>query len=480
MNNKIISFLVWVTCTALGVRGASDPDLWWHLATGRLIATTGAIPRVDPFSWTHLGQPWVAHEWLTDWLMYQVYALAGLPGLMLFYGLVIGAAYWLMYQIAARYSVPLALAVTAWAGVVGIPAWGPRPQMFNLLFLALFIYILTDWMEKPEEYSPFVLTLLMVLWVNMHGGFVLGIVVVFIYLAAAYLYHGSQARNLAAAACLLMLAPAANPQGLKIYVYPFLTLGSEIMQSTILEWSSPNFHLVDYQVFPILIGMGVLAFIYSPNKPLVHEWLLFAGAAAAGLLSVRNIPLFTIVAIPIIVKYVRLALNDRFARKTARMPGEWQIAAVALVLFIAGWHIETVLHANRSPNHVPSQAVDYLEQMNLARRVFNEYQFGGYLVWRGLPVYIDGRADLYGDHLVEYLELSNGRDPLWRERFDQYGLNVALLYPDSPLANILLTSRQWVTLYQDDQAMVLGRVHQVTVNDGNIEWVWPGIFGGGR
>ena len=228
-------------------------------------------------------------------------------------------------------------------------------------------------------------------------------------------------------------------------------------RNNILEWFSPNFHLVDYQVFAVMVLAGLVSFVYSPVKPDVGEWVLFVGAAAAGLLSVRNIPLFALVAIVVMTPYAARC----FARKPIQ-PIPTRLAWLILALALAGGlaHGATVLRANRwqDMERWPVEAVDFMEAIGIDGPVFNDYQFGGYLIWRGWPVYIDGRADLYGDHLLAYLGASNARGDGYQAQIDRWGIDTALVYADSPLATVLRASGEWLQVYGDDQALILLKV----------------------
>lgn len=468
-RETVVSIALFLILAGFAVRGANDPDLWWHLATGRLISNNlangqslaAAIPHADPFSFSFAGAPWIAHEWLTDVIMYQVHKLAGLPGLMVLFGLVIGLAYWIMFDLAKDQNMTLAAVATIAAAVISVGFWGPRPQMVNLLFTAITLSMLLRWRGGNIDYA-LAIPLVVMVWANMHSGFMIGIVLPVVFLLADIvegLVIGQGDHNYPSHLVLICccIAAAANPYGFKLLLYPFQTLASAVMQTHILEWQSPDFHLWEYRLFAAAIFSGLIIIAKSP-KMMFAPVVLFCGAAAAGLISVRNIPLFALVAIPVITTY---GAELRFARKTAdqRFARKTSLAVLSMALALALAIAFRTIKANQdmTAERFPVAAVDFLEAIGASGPMFNEYQFGGYLIWRGWPVYIDGRADVYGDHLLEYLELSNARDRRWQQTLADRGIDTALLYADSPLLNVMIASGEWIEVYRDQQSAVVLR-----------------------
>ena len=153
-------------------RNITDPDLWWHLKTGEYIAQHGSVPHADPFSYTRAGQPWVAHEWLTDLLLYALHRATGTAGLIAVFAAILCTAFFFLYLRCGPdpYVAGVAVLFTAWATM---PVWGVRPQVISLLLTSLWLLIL----ERSERNSKLLWwTLpLTLLWVNLHAGFALGL-----------------------------------------------------------------------------------------------------------------------------------------------------------------------------------------------------------------------------------------------------------------------------------------------------------------
>ena len=307
-TSRIFLAILFLGLFSMAVRNVTDPDVWWHLKTGQFIAAHKAVPHTDPFSYTRSGAPWVAHEWLTDLLVYQLHRAFGWSGLIVIFAAVISAAFFLLYLRCgpAPYVAGIATLVAACATV---PLWGIRPQILSLLLTSLWLLIL----ERSEK-SPSLLwwTLpLTLLWVNLHAGFALGLAILFLFLVGQCVErlltplqqdNNSHLRFSALIFLLDLLIVPLNPNGARLFSYPLETLRSAAMQKYILEWASPNFHHAEYWPFLliVLVSFAILIWSRSPVRP--RDLLLLLVSLYAALCSIRMIPFFVLIAIPIISK----------------------------------------------------------------------------------------------------------------------------------------------------------------------------------
>ena len=241
-----------VTVAAVAVREVADPDLWWHLATGRYIWATRRIPVQDVFSFTAGSHRWVTHEWLADLLLYGGYRLVGLAGLVPLFALLIAAAFGLVYR-RCRSSPFVAAPSVLLAASASAMTWGVRPQMVSLLFTSLYLYIL-DRGVAGRPRLVWLLPGLTLLWANLHSGFVAGLVVVAVYAVGQELewlaaragegpWLGPGVRRLLAVGLACLACALVTPNGLAGALFPFGTLSNRLIQANIEEWFSPNFHL---------------------------------------------------------------------------------------------------------------------------------------------------------------------------------------------------------------------------------------------
>jgi len=329
-------FGAFVAIFAMALRPVVDNDLFWHLATGRYMWTTGRIPYADPFSWTAPGRAWIAHEWLTEALLYPLYTRGGYPALMLVFAAVIAAAFALSYATARLLSAtrPIGVGVVVVAAVASTHTWGVRPQMLSLLLTALTAWILTRARVSGRPRLLWALPPLLTLWVNLHGGFIFGLVIIGVA-ALARTCEGiftlpsplptsldaPRARDIWRAFALSLAACLLNPNGLKGLIYPFTYLGDNASTRYIAEWVSPDFHQGQYQSFEALLLALVAGVALSPRRPRLAEVLLALLFTHLALVSVRNINLFSIVIAPLIAIYLSYAwreLRGRGARGEGR------------------------------------------------------------------------------------------------------------------------------------------------------------------
>lgn len=458
---------------AMAVRPVTDPDLWWHLKTGELIATTHHVPRADPFSYTRAGQPWVNHEWLSDCLIIWIYKCAGLAGLDAGFAVIITATLFLAF-VRSRGRPYIAGLSTIWGAVASAPSWGVRPQMLSLLLASIFLWIL----ERSETNLRILwwMVPLMLLWVNLHAGYLLGIVLIFLHVAGNILdavlgkntwkeiWRGVRTLGMVGTACCAVVP--LNPNGAKLYWYPFTTLRSNAMQAYIAEWFSPNFHEAKFVPF-LLMLIAIMVFLgISPRRIQIPKLLLLLTTTWMALHAARHIPIFALVAIPILSELVAPMFASRFVSRNRRHVSlrllNYAVLGAFLIFTVA--RVRTVvrsLPATEAENF-PADAVRFLQEHPLPGPILNHYNWGGYLIWKLYPeyrVFIDGRADLYGDDFMDrFADVYYVRKSDWYVTFETYGIRTVMLPPDAPLVEALRLNIEWKQQYADSQVVLLARM----------------------
>ncbi len=491
-TRRLFSSLFVLALFAMGVRETLDPDMWWHLRTGEAILQQG-IPRQDLFSFTVPEYAWTTHEWLAQVFMWLVYRAGGLPGLILVFALLITLTYWLVYRVCAGRPF-LAAFVVLLAAFASAIVWGARPQIFNLLFTAVFLVIIERVLHgEIDRRWLWALPPLTTLWANLHSGYLLGVVMLGTYaVGLAVEQIAVSSKQLAASNGQLavhnsqftihyslfiiitfasLLAAALNPNGVELWIYPFLTLTSPAMRAFIQEWHSPDFHNQIFYPFGAMVALGVLSLILSRKRPSWSELLLFGGTAAAGFISARNIPLFAIIAAPIFARHaaqieigswqLKMNAQPRPTPHAATSPPKWAAmlngVLLAIAVLVVGVYSFVKIEGNEAAiaARFPVTAVDYLESSGLAaERGYNSYNWGGYLIWRGLPVFIDGRADVYGDDFMVYYRQTMDLRANWRDPLRDYDIDYILMERGSELFTLLDASGEWREIYADDIARI--------------------------
>src|SRR5215471_1594427 len=371
-------------------RKTADADTWWHLKTGQFILTQHRLPLPDPFAWTtYMGKPVypgeevtrdfnLTHEWLAQVALYGMYAGGGLSGLVLMRAAFLSGFCALAGLMAYRRTASFyrALSATAMCAVVMHSFPEDRPQYFTYVFLALSINLLDSgrlvWLLPP----------LFLIWANVHGGFILGWVVVGIYLAESFYsrWRGRPAKNertLWLAGLAAMLVSGVNPNGFRAFEIVW-NYSRSPLQSQIIEWYRPKFW--ELSPFTILLYGGLLVLLLNRRKARPAEWLLFAAFASAGLLAWRNVVFTAWVGAFLIAAY--LPVWSQFPKRRGLELGLAAILLAAVAIVICQGEALRFRNAIDTP---VASAVDFVLQHNVQGRLFNTYSEGGYLIWRLWP-----------------------------------------------------------------------------------------------
>src|ERR1700730_4349765 len=331
---------------AMTARPATDPDLWWHLRTGRWIVETGHVPHSDPFSFTRAGHSWVSQEWLSEVAFYELWKHAGVSALIVFSAIITPAGFLLLYLRCLFYGAEKhwAAAATAFGALASAPSWGVRPQMFTFTLASLLLWLLESGHEKDRLKLLLWIPPLFLLWLNLHAGFALGLALLFAYGAGLIVETGvgntpwKNARPIVLPILLLLLACLAlvplNPSGAQLYRYPFDTLRSSAMRSFIVEWFSPDFHGWLYRPFLLVWLVFVAALASSRSRPKGRVIVPLLLTSFAALDAVRHIPIFVLVAIAVIATALPVASASPAASRWRPNPSRFRplfnIAAVIL------------------------------------------------------------------------------------------------------------------------------------------------------
>jgi hypothetical protein len=460
-------------------RPLSDGDFWWHLKTGEYILNTRSIPRTDFFSFTNYGKAWVAHEWLSEAIFYVIYSSLGFNVLIVVFALLTALAFWIAFKRSS--SNPLIGGTVALIGVWAIlPNVGVRPRIFTLLLSSVYLALLGRYVRRGQGREIWWLVPLMVLWVNLHGGFLMGLVLIGLTIVGIPLDAWANREKLSSSlpqlktlfmvlvAC--MLAACLNPHGIWIYKFPFEIFLSPIQQQTVNDWLSPNFHQSEAVPLFMLILGTIAAFALSPKRPKLSEVILFLATLYMTLKSQRHVAILALVAVPLMADYLQNWITARSDGKLfgpVAPNGGNRRATIVTVLFLLplvvfAWKLKTTVF--EAPAQVaidaPVKAVEYMQQNRIVGKTLTDPNiWGGYLIWKmpSNPVYIDGRIDMYGDEFVkEYLYITLGYID-WREPLDRYGVQIAIVAPKSVLATGMRNAPNWQQVYQDELAVVFTR-----------------------
>jgi hypothetical protein len=439
--------------TMLDARILNDGDTYWHLTTGAWILDHGSAPTVDSFSFTRPGAPWVAHEWLAEVIMALAYRLAGWSGVVVLFAMAAAGAAWLLVRRLASSLGGVTLALTA---ILAIACWTDsllaRPHLLAIpLLLVWTIELLKARDEARAPRLPF--TLLIALWANLHGSFVLAFAVAGAFGLEALIEAGRDwpkvVRAWAPFAALSLAATLATPYGVHGLLHPFQIMGMTSLPD-IVEWRAPDFSRPSTFEFALLAAVFV-CLSRGVRVPVVRV-LLLLGLLHMTLQHGRHQMVLATMAPLLLATPLAAALGH--TAQSAR-PSRWMTVAVAILL--AGLAIARIAipitRANAATS--PVSALAAVPSDLRTQPVFNDYGFGGYLIFKGVRPFVDGRTDMYGDAFNQAYFAAGRADQAKFERYlDRYGVRWTLLRPGNRLVSLLDADPAWERLYADRVAVV--------------------------
>jgi hypothetical protein len=487
--DRLVMMVVLVLIFLAAARTPVDTDMWWHLRSGETTWTAGSPLLQDPYSFTRLGQPWINHSWLAQIVLFLLFEWGAYLALGAGVALL---ATGLMVLVFLQQDGPtllraflLVLAMTVTSTVLS-----PRPQVFSLLLFALTGYILYMYKWRGRD-TVWVLVPMFVLWSNLHGGYPLGLLLIGAtafgeILNHAFRYSGPeimtwrQIRKLIIIAVLCVLVVVINPNGINTWLIPFQTVGMNVIQKFVPEWAAPDFQSpAQLSLLALTLALaGAMGF--SRRRIDGSDLVTIFVFGMMAYLARRNFGPFALAATPVLSRHLwcviqSLQSNIRGRRELPmQIPAEvsqfkipiWKkginLSLAAFLILAAFGKLYFVTHPAFVAAHIqsiyPVGAVQWMQKQNIQGNVFNEYAWGGYLVWtlRENPVFVDGRTDLFGDVVVmDWMDVVQA-DARWSEVLEYWQVELILLEPNRPVVS-LLEGNGWQELYRDDYSVLFRR-----------------------
>lgn len=461
-----------------------DGDLPRHLLNGNLILQTRSVSTTDLFSFRTPGRPSFPHEWLSQVLFAAAYNWLGPDGIVLLVGLVVLLTWGIVYHQTIRrsggfFSALILIGLAIGASQIHVL---PRPHIFTYLLTAIWITILEN-MDERSARAWWLLPIVMLLWVNLHGMFVLGVLIWGIYLAGSFLEQPSRnwfttpkTKFLLLGGGLSLLMTFLSPSGPRIWE-AIVSLGSNAyITSKIPEYQSANFHLPETWPFILLLLLTMVGFARSTaSVPWTYVLLTIAFTGMA-LYTSRMLPLFAIVLTPIAAKVTAdwlrqeyaqsrfLAMERNISKTNSTANGMvWIFVVVVLagLMLTSGGRIDPEGRGNAfDPRFFPVEAVSWLQDHPQDGHMFNEFDWGGYLLlrlWPSQQIFMDGHTHIYGEALTREYEQVITLGTGWPDVLDKYDINLAIMRKNAPLVKALSDQEGWKIVYEDSTAVVLVR-----------------------
>lgn len=474
---------------ALTVRVALDPDLGWHIRDGEYLLThQWRVPAFDQFTHTMANYPVIMHEWVTDIGMYLISTKLGLAALSVIFAGITTLAFWIAANAANRKTARRESAVIAMVigSIASTSIVGARAQMLTLLGLALLMTIIWEYRHNPMTRKIWWLPVLFLVWVNLHGGFASGLIFLAAYLGVTGLAviwqrlrqgpawtHRAELEatmwfRLFGASVLAVLVTLINPYGWRVYIEIVTTLADPFLRANIKEWVAVP--LTDSGTVSLLVYLGLLA-IFSALTYKKQDWryvFVVAVFVYLGFRSWRNVPIVIIVSLPLWAAIVQSLSGEALKRLAPKTVVLVLLAVATSVLgyrqfnLLAQYGRSPATLANLPEFQYPYKAVQYLKANPPAGKMFNDYNWGGYLIWQysEQKVFIDGRTPswrinnrhTFKDHQIIVQAQGN-----WRELLRAYQVDWVIVHSNSLLGFALSGEPDWARVYDDGLATIFVR-----------------------
>jgi hypothetical protein len=498
-----VALLLGLSCGALGRILLRDGGTGWHIRNGQLMLQTHSITRVDPFSASMGGQPWFAWEWLYDLLIAAIHHVLGLNGVVFYTAAVMAATFVLVFHLAMRRggSLPITLFLLVLSLGASAIHFLARPHVLSWLLTVIWFELLDSVSiggDRPKDRRLLCLPLLMLLWVNLHGGFILGFALLGVYLVGGVIQyftdreHRGEVRRwlkqLELVSLISLAASFVNPYGYKLHLHIYRYLSDRFLMDNVSEFRSPDFHSVAQQCFAVLLLATIAALASARRKPAPSRLLVIILAAYSGLFAARNLPvssmLLTLTIAPLLSESIAKAgenaaiapwlrglftrLHDfgmRMEKLELRFQGHFWLVLVFILGLWACMHGGRLgstqwINAYFDDKRFPVEAAEGIAVQNIREPIFCPDQWGGYLIYRLYPqtkVLVDDRHDLYGDQFFkDYLKVVLVQ-PDWGKVLDERHVNWILMQKNSSLGTILEQTPPWKLIHEDGTAVLFHR-----------------------
>lgn len=483
-----------------------DYDFWWHIATGRYIVETGSLPEKDPFSYTSLLEenrnPFPEWEnfilkqyWLSQIIFYLIYDNIGTAGIIILRSLLLTMTLIMVLWRLQRWSVsfPVSFIFIFILSLATPITTGERPVLFTIFFTTVFIFLLEDFKDSKTKLI-FLLTPLMLLWANMHGGFVIGAGIIVIYMLGEginiFLGKSTCTKKeiflFYSAGVLAIVASFINPAGWDAFFISInIPFKYQVIHYGIQEYGSP-YDSYKNKIYPLLYEYIFLVLLFPiilvlrKRKMELNHIMLLSVFIILSISASRFIIYYMIAGTMILGRETDILISGLLRKKFSALNCKRIMVGLTIVsLFSAGFYFVNIYEYPSfkiaSGSSIPEKAVNFIDKNKLSGNMFNDYSYGGYIAWRLYPyhkTFIDTRA-LNISVRLEYEWIFTAvekpdttfthKRPLWEILLNHYNINYIVLSVTDrfsqvpPLIFKLIESDNWVPVYCDHISVIFVR-----------------------
>lgn len=474
--------LIFALVFFLSLRKIYDTDIGFHLRGGEWMLSNKSFHRYDEFTYTVRGTEYIAMYWLYQIILFTLYHLFNDRAISVFNSILILIFYFFLYKRLRRAQIPdWLISILLFTSIFPLEIrFGPRPEIFTYICMAMMLFILDLFYHDKKNYL-YLLPAVQLIWVNSHGLFIIGWGIMLYYLISIYFHEKTRFKDLSKWSLISIALSFLNPYHIKGILFPFYLFtrlqNTSIFKDAITEFASPfssrGFLLTPHSaLFVYFIFLVLSLFLLISTRRKIHEYLLFLSFAYLSSTAVRNIPLFIIVAVPIIGSGIKdLLLRIKISFKYFKLlQNIFAIIIVSFALLFILCVINNGYYALRGggnfgpgfdPEVQPLKAGEFIVKNNLKGRILNDLNRGSWLIWAVRePVYIDGRLEVIKERLFKEFHDSHKSGGIL-QLIEKYRPSIVIFdysYPEALFWDIdLENSEDWRIIYWDETSVIYAR-----------------------
>ncbi|MBR3049431.1 MAG: hypothetical protein IKG58_02610 [Bacilli bacterium] len=440
-------------------------DYFWHIKAGQYMFKNNIILTHDVFSWIVQGKYWISHEWLFEVIIYGLKIVFGnIHGLIYVFINILLLSVILFYTNKKEYlkNIPFSL---LWISLmmIFIGFIQVRPHLISYNLIALTIYLLYDLYKNKDSNKIYLLPILSIIWSNVHGGSSNLVYILTIIFLVSGLFKFSykkiestrlnkkQIQKYITVIILCLVGICINPHGLKMLIYPYQNIMNNTMLNSIAEWQPTNFSNLSHIPYLLLIVIVIFTYLFSNKKIRLIDFLLIGFSIVLGLKSIRFWPYIYIISTYNIFYYINKRKLDKGT--------DYILILLIIIILLLG--IFNLKHLNKT-NHIKvidNKAINYLKSKK-PKRLYNYYDYGGYLVYKDIKVFIDGRADLYSEYnYKDYLDISRLNNN-YNNLIKKYNFDYYIIPKKIKLNKYLSNSNKYKVEYKDNKIIIYKNIEK--------------------
>lgn len=458
-----------------------DPDIWWHLQTGKWIVDHGTLPATDPFSAYGEGKPWVAYSWLFEVGMYGLSRVCGESGIIVYTLVGVWSIMLVLHRIigtrCSDFAVVCGLLAASVVALSGM--FTPRPWLLTILFFAITLQVVLSLRDGKDSRAFWLLPIAYVVWANIHIQFIYGLGLLGLACVAPLVDHFAQPftgtrpvmargspqwKKLIGLTALCALATLVTPYHVRLYSIVIELAAQTGMWEYTQEMQAPAFRTIaDWA----MLGLFSLALVQLGWR---RSWssfeiLLVLVAGASAFRGQRDVWFLVLAALAVFVSMPSREIRHRVSIVPRGRTASVMCCVAAGVICIIGYRgfSEAKIQENTEKIY-PIEAASFVEKQGYTGPLYNHFDWGGYLIWRlpHLKVSLDGRANVHGDERIKQSIITWAGGPHWIDDLELNGAEVVIAKKDMALAALLRLDPRFRMVYQDDTAVVFIRVLRAT------------------